>query len=538
MPVNPKQILIGSESREKLFRGIERVYEVVSTTLGPRGSTVAIDREWGEPIVVGDGVTVAREIELKDRFEDMGAQLVKGAASRTNDIGGDGTTGATILTYAIAKEALKNVAAGANARIMRKGIEKSVEAVVSFLESKAKKVETDEQVRQIATISAQNDEIGELVSNAIKKLGRKAVITVEESKSSLTSIEYKEGLQFDQGFMNPYFMTNEAFKEAVIDNAHLMIFDGKLNDLQSFVPVIDNLIKNDHANNFVIVAEEISPQILAILLANKLKGTLNCLAIQSPYNAERRRAFLGDLAVLTGATIISGESGLSLKDVKFEHLGRCGNVTSTDKSTVITDGMGEKTDLEARLAGIEKELENLDISEFDRERLLERQAKLTSGIAVINVGASSETEMREKKERVIDATSATRAAIEEGIVPGGETALLWAREALDGIAVQSDEERLGVKIVREALEFPFRRLMDNSGYDPGKMLGLFEGKAKWGEGIDVIDGQLKDLFKAGIIDPVKVVRSMLENAASVATMVMTTNASITPEPKPEKGNDN
>lgn len=518
------------EAREKLLKGINTLTEAVAATLGPKGRNVAIDKKWGVPNVVHDGVTVAKEIELDDPFENMGAQLLKEAASKTNDVAGDGTTTATVLAQAVISEGLKNIQAGANPMILRRGMDLAVNALVGELSKMSKKLTTPAEIQQVATISAQDEEIGKIISEAIGKVGKDGVITVEEGKSTQMGVDYKEGMEFDKGYASAYMITDSDRMEATLEDPYILITDKKISSMQDLLPFLEKFVQV--SKTLVIIAEEVEGEALATLVLNKIRGTFNILAVGAPGFGDRRKHLLEDIAILTGGTVISDETGRKLESVEVEDLGRAGRVTSTKDSTLIVDGKGTKKAIDARISQLRKELEKAD-SDFDKEKLQERLAKLTGGVAVINVGAATEIEMKEKKERVIDAVSATKAAIEEGIVPGGEVALLRVAASLDKVKVSNPEEQLGVVLVQKALTKPFERLMENSGFNAGIMMAEVL-KTKGTEGIDVNDGKVKDLVKAGIIDPVKVTRSALQNAISVAIMVMTTNVLITDSPEKEK----
>lgn len=523
-----KILKFDSEAREKLLKGVNALTEAVSATLGPKGRNVAIDKKWGAPQVVHDGVTVAKEIELEDQFENMGAQLLKEAASRTNDVAGDGTTTATILAQALISEGLKNIQAGANPMILRRGIDKAVLTLVDELKKLSKKLTTQEEIAQVATISAQDSEIGRLISEAIAKVGKDGVITVEEGKTLQMSIDYKEGMEFDKGYASAYFVTDSDRMEANFEDAYILITDKKISSMQELLPFLEKFVQV--SKTLVIIAEEVEGEALATLVLNKLRGSFNVLAVGAPGFGDRRKAMLEDIAILTGGIVISEDTGRKLESVEIDDLGRAGRVTSTKDTTLIVDGKGSKSKIDARINQIKKELDASD-SEFDKEKLQERLAKLTGGVAVINVGAATEVEMKEKKERVIDAVAATKAAIEEGIVPGGEVTLLKVIQSLDKFKSASSEEQLGVILVQKALEKPFEKLMENAGLNAGMMMAEVM-KAGLNFGVDVNDGQVKDLVKAGVIDPVKVTRSALQNAASVAIMVMTTNVLISEKPEP------
>ena len=522
-----KILKFDSEAREKLLKGINTLTEAVASTLGPKGRNVAIDKKWGAPNVVHDGVTVAKEIELEDPFENMGAQLIKEAASKTNDVAGDGTTTATILAQAIVAEGLKNVQAGANPMMLRHGIETATEAVVEELKKMSKKLTTPEEITQIATISAQDEEIGKLISEAISKVGKDGVVTVEEGKTMEMGVEYKEGMEFDKGYASPYFVSDSDKMEASIEDAYILITDKKISNMSELLPFLEKFVQV--SKNLVLIADDIDGEALATLVVNKLRGVFNVLAVSAPGFGDRRKSMLEDIAVLTGGTVISEDTGRKFESVEVTDLGRAGRVTSTKDNTLIVDGKGTKVKIDARIAQIRKELDHTD-SEFDKEKLQERLAKLTGGVAVINVGAATEIEMKEKKERVIDAVAATKAAIEEGIVPGGEIALIRAGKVLNNIKAEG-EESLGINIVRKSLDKPFRILVKNAGLDEGVSLSkILDGKEN--EGIDVVDGEIKDLVKAGVIDPVKVTRSALQNSTSVAVMIMITQVLITDKPEP------
>ncbi|EKD90758.1 MAG: hypothetical protein ACD_30C00092G0026 [uncultured bacterium] len=522
-----KKILFDSEAREKLLKGINTLTDAVAATLGPKGRNVALDKKWGAPNVVHDGVTVAKEIDLEDPFENMGAQLIKEAASKTNDVAGDGTTTATVLAQAMVVEGLKNITAGANPMILRKGMERAVNTLVDELKKMSKKLVTSEEIQQVATISAQNEEIGKIIAEAIGKVGKDGVITVEEGQSLEMGVAYKEGMEFDKGYASAYFVTDSDKMEASLEDPYLLITDKKISSMAELMPFLEKFVQT--SKTLVIIADEVEGEALATLVVNKLRGSFNVLAVGAPGFGDRRKEMLEDIAILTGGTVVSEDTGRKLESVEVEDLGRAGRVTSDKDNTLIVDGKGSKSKIDGRIAQIRKEIEASD-SEFDKEKLQERLAKLTGGVAVINVGAATEIEMKEKKERVVDAVAATKAAIEEGIVAGGEIALLRVAKALDQLKSAVDEERVGVEIVRRALEQPFRRLIQNAGLDEGVALAKVL-EASGNLGIDVNDGKLKDLVKAGVIDPVKVTRSALQNGASVAIMVMTTNVLITDAPE-------
>ena len=523
-----KILKFDSSAREALLKGVNTLTEAVATTLGPKGRNVALDKKWGAPNVVHDGVTVAKEIDLEDPFENMGAQLIKEAASKTNDVAGDGTTTATILAQAMVSEGLKNIQAGANPMILKHGMEKAVSALVDELKKMSKKVTTQEEVAQVATIAAADITIGNLIAEALQKVGKDGVVTVEEGKTTEMSVDYKEGMEFDKGFVSPYFITDADKMEASIEDAYILITDKKISSASDLVPFLEKFV--NVSKNLVIIADEVEGEALALLVVNKLRGTINVLAVKAPGFGDRRKEQLEDIAILTGGSVISEDTGVKFESVEVDMLGRAGRVTSDKDNTLIVDGKGAKSKIEARIAQIRRELETSD-SEFDKEKLQERLAKLTGGVAVVNVGAATEIELKEKKERVIDAVAATKAAIEEGIVAGGEVALLRAAKELESLKVDGREETVGVEIVKKALEQPFRQLVKNAGMDDGIALSKVLD-ANGSMGIDAVDGQLKDLIKAGIIDPVKVTRSALQNAASVAVMIMTTHVLISDKPEP------
>ena len=538
----PKDLRFGVKAKQKLLKGVSVVADAVGSTLGPKANNVAIERPWGIPSVLHDGVSVAREVDLKDKFENIGAQLVKEAAQKTNENSGDGTTTATILTHAIVEEALKNIAAGSNAMILKRGIEKGKDAVLKNLKLMAHKVKSDDEIKQIATISAQNETIGNLIEKAIKKLGRKCIITVEEGGTEM-ELEYKEGMEFNKGFMSPYFQTNDK-GEAVVKDPIILISDFKMNTMPEFVTFMRNWealpgeVKS--GNNMVIICEEAVGNIMATFIANKLKGTLNINVIGVPAYGDDRKDILEDIAVITGGKFVSIEKGDKIDALKPDVWGRASRVISTKDNTMIVDGKGKPGEIKFRVKKLKEQLNKAD-SEFDTEKLRERIAKLSTGIAIINVGASSEVEMRDKKERCIDAINATKAAVEEGIVVGGEIALLIASNINSEEMSEVKDEQTGIEIVNIACKKPFEILMSNSGYNPGQMLERIISRKKYfasikkkenqylkdNLGIDVIDGQIKDMFEAGIIDPVKVTKSALTNAVSVAIMIATTNSIIT-----------
>lgn len=536
-----KQISYGAEARQKLIEGVNQLAKAVATTLGPKGRNVAIDRKWGAPNVVHDGVTVAKEIELKDPYENMGAQLVKEAASKTADVAGDGTTTATILTQAIVAEGIKMITAGANPMIMRRGLMKASEYVVEELKKISKPI-TLKDASDVATISAGDIELGKLIADALKKVGGKdGVITVEEGKSLETEVDHKEGMQFDRGFASPYFATDSDKMVAEIEDPYILITDKKITAISDLLPFLEKFVKI--SKNLVIIADEVEGEALATLVVNKLRGTFNALVVKAPGFGDRRKEMLEDIAILTGGSVISEELGKKLENIEVEDTGRADKVKADKENTSIIGGKGNKKDIDARIAQIKRQIGETT-SEFDREKLQERLAKLSGGVAVINVGAATEVEMKDKKERVIDAVAATKAALEEGIVPGGEVALLdisqrMSTKALEAVKASKDEIA-GFEIVKIAIESPFKKLMENAGLNPGELIAKAREASARGQGFDVLNtestatAQPIDMIKAGIIDPLKVVRSAVQNAVSVATMILTTEALITDIPEPKK----
>jgi len=531
-----KNIIYGDEARQKLKAGVDKLANAVATSLGPKGRNVALGKSWGAPQVVHDGVTVAKEIELEDPFENMGAQLVKEAASTTNEKAGDGTTTATLLAQAIVEEALKNISAGANPMILKKGLEKATGAAVDEIAKISKKISTKEEKTQIATISAQDNEIGNLIADAIDKVGDSGVITVDESKGLDLELEYKEGMQFDKGYASPYFVTNPDRMEAEIESPYILVADSKITNIQELLPMLENLVKV--SKSLVIICDDIEGEALATLVVNKLRGTFNALAVKAPGFGDRRKAMLEDISILTGANVISEDTGRKLDSVTIDDLGQAERVLSTADETVIVGGRGRKKDIEARVFQIQQQIEQIT-SDYDKEKLKERLAKLSGGVAVINVGAATEAELKEKKMRVEDAVNATKAAVEEGIVPGGGVAYLRARNAIRKLKLINEEET-GAKILFAAMDTPTRLIVENAGEDSGKILGELERKYREDKnqnyGFDVLEMDYKDMVKGGIIDPAKVARSALQNAVSVAIMILTTECLIVDAPKKEELN--
>jgi chaperonin GroEL len=507
----------------------------VVTTLGPKGRNVALDKKWGSPTITHDGVTVAKEIELEDPFENMGAQLLKEAATKTNDIAGDGTTTATLLAHVLIEEGMKNVAAGANPMLLKRGILEAAEAVANSIGDAAIEVNTKSNIANVASISAQDRQIGELIADVMDKVGKDGVITVEESRGLEFETEYVEGMQFDRGYISPYFVTNPDTMEAVIEDAYILIHDKKISAAQDLVPILEKLVQKG-ARNLVVIAEDIDGEALATLVVNKLRGLLTALAVKAPGFGDRRKAMLQDIAILTGGQVITEEQGRKLDSTTIEDLGRADKVITTKDDTTVVGGHGDDSMIQARIEQIKTESER-STSDYDREKLQERLAKLAGGVAIIRVGAATETELKEKKHRVEDALSATRAAVEEGIVPGGGVALLNALNALDDVQMDYPDEQTGVTILRKALQMPIRRIAQNAGEDGAVILA--EVRRKQAEtdntlmGYDVMSGEYLDMIEAGIIDPAKVTKGALLNAASVAAMVLSTEALITDIPEPE-----
>jgi len=539
-----KDIKYAPESRELLKQGVDELADAVATTLGPKGRNVALDKKWGAPNVVHDGVTVAKEIEFKDPFKNMGAQLVKEAASKTADVAGDGTTTATILARTIVDEGILRITAGANPMIMRRGLEKAGDFVVTELKKMAKAIKQADIVN-VATISAGNSELGNLIAEALNKVGKDGVVTVEEGRGLSTEIEYKEGMEFDKGYASAYFVTNPDRMEAEIEDPYILITDKKISNLQELLPFLENLVKS--SKNLVIIADDIDGEALATLVVNKLRGTINTLAIKAPGFGDRRKEMLEDIAILTGGNVISEDTGIKFESVTLEDCGRADKVWADKENARIIGGKGSKTALNTRIAQVRKAIEN-STSEFDKEKLQERLAKLSGGVAVINVGAATEVELKDKKERVNDAVAATKAALEEGIVPGGAVALLDISIKMGDPKLlenpkASRDEIFGFEIVKNALEAPFKKLIENAGLDAGQLIAKAKEVSAHGQGFDVLSldsietATPVDMLKAGIVDPLKVVRTAVQNAISVATMILTTESLITdiPEKNPSTG---
>ncbi|MEO8355728.1 MAG: chaperonin GroEL [Chloroflexota bacterium] len=532
-----KQLVFSEDARRKLKNGMNMVANAVSATLGPKGRNVAVDRKFGSPTITHDGVSVAKEIELEDPFENMGAQLLKEAAQKTNDIAGDGTTTSTILAHAIVNEGLKALEAGYNPMFIKHGIELATATVVEELRKMSVKIDTREEIASVATNSAADEEIGELIADVMDKVGKDGVITVEESKSLQFETEFVEGMQFDRGYLSAYFITSADKMEAVISDAYVLINEKKISAAQDIVPLLEKLVQIGK-RELVIIAEDVDGEALATLVLNKLRGMLNVLAIKAPGFGDRRKAMLQDIAALTGGTVISEETGRKLETATLQDLGRAEKVVADKENTTIVGGKGKKGDIEGRIKEIRTEIDK-STSDYDKEKLQERLAKLSGGVAIIRVGAATETEMKEKKHRVEDALSAARAAVEEGIVPGGEISLINASNKLEKLKADNEEAQVGVNIVRKALEAPIRKLASNAGQDGSVIIDTvrrtaIEKKNK-NIGYNVLTGKYVDMIVAGVIDPVKVVRGALENAASIAAMILTTDVLITDLPEKDKG---
>ncbi len=530
-----KQLAFSEEARRKLKKGIDTLATAVSTTLGPKGRNVALDKKFGAPTITHDGVTVAKEIELEDPYENMGAQLLKEAATKTNDIAGDGTTTATVLAQNIVNEGLKNIAAGANPMLLKRGIEAGTAALADKIRSMAISIDDKAEIASVASISAQDTSIGELIADVMDKVGKDGVITVEESRSLEFETEYVEGMQFDRGYISPYFVTDSDTMEAVIEDAHILIHDKKISSAQDIIPILEKLVQTGK-KNLVIIAEDVDGEALATLVLNKLRGMINALAIKAPGFGDRRKAMLQDIAVLTGGQVVTEEMGRKLDSVQLSDLGRAAKIVSSKDDTTVVDGQGDEAQIKARVEQIKVEIDR-STSDYDREKLQERLAKLAGGVAIIRVGAATEVELKEKKHRVEDALSATRAAVEEGIVPGGGVALLNALPALNDVSLPEGDQMTGIGILQRALEAPMRKIAENAGKNGDVVIqNVRQAQEKAGNtniGYNVMSGEYIDMVKAGIIDPAKVTRGALENAASIASMVLTTEALITDIPEEE-----
>ena len=523
-----KKLTYSEEARKSLRTGIDILADSVKITLGPKGRNVVLDKSFGPPQVCSDGVTIAKEIELPDSFENMGAQLLKEAATKTNDAAGDGTTTSVVLAQAIITDGFKNVTAGANPMAIKRGIERAVESVVSEIGTMSQSVETRERIGQVASLSAHEEAIGETIAEAMDKVGKDGVITVEESKGLSDEIEYVEGMQIDRGYISPYFITNPDRMEAVLEDPTIIITDKKISAVADMLPALEKLLQVGK-KNVVIVAEDVDGEALATIVVNKLRGTLNALAVKAPGFGDRRKAMLEDIAILTGGTVISEETGRKLDSATLEDFGQCRRVNASKDETTIVEGRGSEDDIQARITQIKAQIEDTT-SEFDREKLQERMAKLSGGVAVIKIGAATEIELKERKARVEDALSATRSAVEEGIVPGGGVALVRAQRALDGIGELPSDERVGVDIIRRSLEQPLKHIVENAGFEGAVVLNQVKQQAD-DYGYDAEVGEYGPMLERGIVDPAKVTRSALQNAASVAAMVLTTESMISEIPQ-------
>ncbi len=527
-----KQLVFEADARQKILAGVEKLSRAVKTTLGPGGRNVALDKKFGSPTVTKDGVTVAKEVELHDPFENMGAQMVREVSSKTSDIAGDGTTTATVLAEAIYREGLKSVTAGSNPMVLKRGIDLAVQCVVENLAKQSKKVKDHTEIAQVASISANGDAtIGDIIADAMEKVGKDGTITVEEAKSIDTSLDVVEGMQFDKGYLSPYFVTDMEAMECALEDPYILLFEKKISNLQDLLPLLQIVAKGGRP--LMIISEDVEGEALATLVVNRIRGTLNACAVKAPGFGDRRKAMMEDIAVLTGGRVISEDLGIKLENVDLADLGQAKRMTIDKENTVIVEGAGKTKDIQGRIQLIKRQIEETT-SDYDREKLQERLAKLAGGVAVISVGAATETEMKEKKARVEDALHATRAAVEEGIVAGGGVALIRAKEALSKLKVSEHDEQIGVNIVDKACESPLRQLVANAG-EEGSLVVQEVKKSKGNHGYNVATGEYVDLVKAGVIDPAKVARSALQNAASIASLLLTTECMITDIPEPETG---
>ncbi|RWI13402.1 chaperonin GroEL [Mesorhizobium sp.] len=526
-----KDVKFHTEAREKMLRGVNILADAVKVTLGPKGRNVVLDKSFGAPRITKDGVTVAKEIELEDKFENMGAQMVREVASKTSDVAGDGTTTATVLAQSIVQEGAKAVAAGMNPMDLKRGIDKAVDAIVGELKANARKVTRNDEIAQVGAISANGDaEIGRFLAEAMEKVGNEGVITVEEAKTAETELEVVEGMQFDRGYLSPYFITNQDKMRVELEEPYLLIHEKKLSNLQAMLPVLEAAVQS--GKPLLIIAEDVEGEALATLVVNKLRGGLKVAAVKAPGFGDRRKAMLEDIAILTGGTAISEDLGIKLENVTLEMLGRAKKVVIEKENTTIVDGAGRKDEIQGRITQIKAQIEETT-SDYDREKLQERLAKLAGGVAVIRVGGSTEVEVKERKDRVDDAMHATRAAVEEGILPGGGVALLRAAKALDNVAVDNPDQKTGVEIVRRAIEQPVRQIAENAGAEGSIIVGKLREKTEFGYGWNAQTNEFGDLFAQGVIDPAKVVRAALQDAASVAGLLVTTEAMVAEKPKKE-----
>ena len=527
-----KEVRFSTDARDRMLRGVDTLADAVKVTLGPKGRNVVIDKSFGAPRITKDGVTVAKEIELKDKFENMGAQLIREVASKTNDLAGDGTTTATVLAQAIVREGAKAVAAGMNPMDLKRGIDLAVGAVVDDLKAHARRISANSEIAQVATISASGDtEVGQILAEAMEKVGNEGVITVEEAKSLATELEVVEGMQFDRGYLSPYFITNPEKLRVELEDPYILIHEKKLSNLQALVPLLEKVIQSGRP--LLIIAEDVEGDALATLVVNKLRGGLQVAAVKAPGFGDRRKAMLEDIAVLTGGNVVSEDLGIKLENVTVNMLGRAKKVVIDKDDTTIIDGAGQKSDIDGRAAQIRQQIETTT-SDYDREKLQERLAKLAGGVAVIRVGGATEVEVKEKKDRVDDAFHATRAAVEEGILPGGGIPLLRAVKALESLSAANDDQKAGIEIVRRALKAPARQIVDNAGEDGAYVVGKLGEGSDYNWGFNAATGEYEDLVRAGVIDPAKVVRTALQDAASVAGLLITTEALIAELPKDEK----
>jgi len=524
-----KQLVFDEQARRALERGANILADAVKVTLGPKGRNVVLDKKFGSPTITNDGVTIAKEIELPDSFENMGAQLVKEVASKTNDIAGDGTTTATVLAQAIIREGLRNVTAGSNPLLIKRGIEKAVEQAVAEMQKMVQTVDTTEKIAQVASISANDKEIGGLISQAMQAVGKDGVITVEESKSMKTDVETKDGMLFDKGYISPYMVTDSERMQAELTDPYILVTERKISAIADILPLLEKIVQVQKP--LLIIAEDVEGEALATLVVNKLRGTFTTVAVKAPGFGDRRKEMLKDIATLTGATVISEELGLKLDKVTPDLLGQAKTVKVTKEETTIVDGRGKADAIKGRIEMIKRQIEDTD-SDFDREKLQERLAKLSGGVAVIQVGAATETELKEKKHRIEDALSATRAAVQEGMIPGGGSSLVHALKGLDSVAVSNPDEKIGVDIIRRALEEPLRQIAENAGFEGSVEVNRVK-QAKPGQGFDAMTGDLVDMIKAGIVEPFKVTRSALQNAASIGALILTTETLISDKPEPK-----
>lgn len=522
-----KQIILGEDSRRSMQKGVDKLANTVKVTLGPKGRNVVLDKKFGTPLITNDGVTIAREIELEDPFENMGAQLVKEVATKTNDVAGDGTTTATLLAQAIIREGLKNVTAGANPMLIRTGIKMTVDKTVEEIKNISKPINGKEDITRVAAISAGDEETGKLISEAMDKVGKEGIITIEESRSMITELNVVEGMQFDRGYISAYMVTDTEKMEAFLDNPYILITDKKISNIQDILPILEQVIQQ--SKKLLIIAEDVEGEALSTLVLNKLRGTFTCVCVKAPGFGDRRKEIMQDIAILTNATVISDEIGMDIKETTLEMLGTCDSVRINKDNTTIVNGKGSKKEIDDRVNQIKVQIDN-STSDFDREKLQERLAKLAGGVAVIQVGAPTETELKEKKLRIEDALAATKAAVEEGIVPGGGTAYVNILKRLETVTSDVQDIRIGIEIVKRALEEPLRQIVENAGLEGSVVIDKVK-QAKDGDGFDALKGEYVNMIKAGIVDPTKVTRSALQNAASVASTFLTTEGIVTDIPE-------